>query len=663
MKDIGGEPAIGILLHRLGKACRLDDVRVACSRNPADDPLARFVQNLGVSVFRGDEDDALRRFTECAALAKAKVVVRITADCPLIDGDIVNQVVSVFHDTNADYVSNGYKKSFPDGLDVEVFTRESLDLADRVVEDSFLREHVTPYIHGLRVGALPTGKFKCEPVVHAADFSHLRWTLDTADDLEFIRAIVARLGPDAGWMEILALLSREPTLTNLNAAHSSSESVTPDLTKSGHRPSFLQSDQLFKRATKTIPLASQTFSKSYLQWPRGAAPMFLTRGRGCRVWDVDDNCYIDHVLGLMPIILGYADPDVNAAVSKQINDGVTFSMPHRLEFEVAERLVRLIPCADMVRFGKNGSDATTAAIRLARAFTGKERIAICGYHGWHDWYIGTTSRNLGVPAAVMKLTESFVYNDADSLKNLISGDPDNFAAVILEPAGVAPLEPGFLEATRAICDQYGSLLIFDEMVCGFRVALGGASEAHNVSPDLACFGKAIANGFPLSAVVGRRSIMQKMEDIFFSGTFGGEAVSLAAAAATIDKLESKNVPARLAKRGGTLTHRTNAVFERHGLHEFMKFSGNAWLPRLNISNSPIDVDVLKSLVRQEFIANGILLGATFGLSLAHDDDATTEQTISLVERAAMTIRDVLNSKEPSKALTGATIRSVFQVRP
>lgn len=662
MRSIGGKPAIEILLHRLGKARRLDAIWVACSTNPADDPLAAFVQTLGVPVFRGDESDALGRFVECCISAGAKNVVRITGDCPLIDADIVDQVVSAFHSSDADYISNTLERTYPDGLDVEIFSRAALERAALEARDSFLREHVTPYIHGSQGDAFPSGAFSTEQVRHSSDFSHLRCTLDTVEDLSFITAIVEKVGPDAGWQEIIALLTREPSLIDINASLCDPSTIKNDLTRTKRGPSFLKSGRLFARALKTIPLASQTFSKSYYQWPLGAAPMFMSRGRGCRVWDADDNCYIDHVLALLPIILGYADSDVNVAVSKQLRNGVVFSMPHPLEIEVSERLVRLIPCAEMVRFGKNGSDATTAALRLARAHTSRERVAVAGYHGWHDWYIGTTTRDLGVPEAVKALSETFIYNDADSLQILIEKDPENFAAVILEPIGNNPPEPGFLERIREICDQYGIVLIFDEIICGFRVALGGASEAYGVLPDLACFGKSMANGFPISAVVGRREIMRGMEEIFFSGTFSGETASLAAAAATIDKLERHNIPTRLTNRGAVLRSALNKTFSKHGFGNIMQIGGNDWRPQLEVKGSPIDPLLLNTIFRQELISSGVLFGASINLCLAHDHDEITSEMLTAVDRALSKLRRAVDSPEPSKALRGEPLHPVFQIR-
>ncbi len=316
-----------------------------------------------------------------------------------------------------------------------------------------------------------------------------------------------------------------------------------------------KSNAFFARAKKTIPLASQTFSKSSQQWVEGAAPLFLQSGKGCRVTDLDGNTYIDYVMGLLPVVLGYCDPDVDNAIRAQLDEGITFSLAHPKEAALAERLVELIPCAEMVRFGKNGSDVTTGAIRLARAHTGRSKVAICGYHGWHDWYIGTTTRSLGVPNAVRDLSANFPYNDAAALERLLKAEPESFAAVILEAGGTQVPAPGFLQRLRELTTHYGVVLVFDEVITGFRLHLAGAQAHYGVTPDLACFGKAMGNGMPISALVGRAEIMRKIEDIFFSTTFGGEVLSIAAALATIDKLQRENVIARLWRRGEQVARR------------------------------------------------------------------------------------------------------------
>lgn len=666
LADIAGQPAISWTLRRAKRSKRVDSVWLACSRSAADDPLAGYVADLGFPVFRGDEDDVLSRYAVIARKTDADVVVRLTGDCPLIDPDVIDRAVSRFLEGGADYVSNCLTRTFPDGLDVEVFSRAALERADAEAADPFLRMHVTPYIHGRLRDRLPWGQFTTAQVLNPIDFSHLRWTLDEPEDLAFLRRLVRGLPENFGWLDVVALLTREPGLLRVNHRHGLNEGVIRDLAKLQDRTNasrnFSASDAYFERASKTIPLASQTFSKSYQQWVRGAAPLFLKSGRGCRVTDLDQNTYIDYVLGLLPIVLGYGDPDVDEAICSALDDGIVFSLAHPKEAELAERLVRLIPCAEMVRFGKNGSDATTGAIRLARAHTERDKIAICGYHGWHDWYIGTTTRQLGVPKAVQRLSETFPYNDADALEGLLKKEPDAYAAIILEAGGAQVPAPGFLERLRELATKYGVVLIFDEIVTGFRMHLGGAQARYGVIPDLACFGKAMANGMPISALVGSASIMKKMEDIFFSTTFGGEVLSIAAAIATLEKLEGEDIVPRLWRRGEMLRDDANATLSECGLGELVSFGGEGWWPRIKFGELPVGKDLMVGLLRQEFCARGLLLGASFNLCLAHDNDGIVAETITAIDGAAGAVREALDSADPAAHLRGVPVRPTFSVR-
>ncbi len=426
---------------------------------------------------------------------------------------------------------------------------------------------------------------------------------------------------------------------------------------------FEKSMAALERAVQTIPLASQTFSKAAMSTVEGAAPLFLERGQGARVWDVDGNAYIDYVLGLLPVVLGYCDADVDGAIKAQLERGIIFSLATELEAELAERLVALVPCAEMVRFGKNGSDVTSAAIRLARAHTGRDKVALCGYHGWHDWYIGTTTRHLGVPQAVCNLSVSFPFNDADILERMLEAEPDGFAAVILEPMALEAPIPGFLEAVRALCNRYGVVLVFDEIVTGFRVHLGGAQAVFGVTPDLATFGKAMGNGMPISAIVGRRDIMHHMEDIFFSGTFGGEALSLAASLATLDKLERENGPARFALTGAALKAGVAGHIAGLELAEELAIKGGDWWPGvLPTGAGRGDAVLVGSLLKQELVAENILMGPTFNLCLTHCEGSLIEETVAGWGRAATRVAEALASNDPASRLRGKPMRPVFQVR-
>jgi len=663
MAEIAGRPAIWWTLTRVRRAAGLDAVWLACSDMAADDELADFARELGVPVFRGDENDVLSRFAAVAAETSAQAMVRLTGDCPLADPDVIGRAVAKYAAGGADYVSNHLVRSYPDGLDVEVFSRAALERAHAEAKHAFLRQHVTPYIHGRLKDRLPWGGFKTAQIVHEVDFSHLRWTLDEPEDLAFLRRLLPQLPAEFHWLEAVAAMTRDPDLFWINRRHKPNEGAMRDLAKgavNGRR--FDRSNQLFARAIERIPLGSQTFSKSHQQWVRGASPLFIQAGAGCRITDPDGNVFIDYLQGLMANVLGYGDPDVDAAIRAQLRDGMSFSLASTIEADLADRLARDIPCAEMVRYGKNGSDATSAAIRLARAHTGRDKVALCGYHGWHDWYIGSTSRHLGVPAAVRALSATFPFNDADALAAMLAREPDMYAAVILEPAGATAPVPGFLARLRALTERYGVVLIFDEIVSGFRMHRGGAQAFYGVTPDLAAFGKAMANGMPISAVVGRRGIMSRMDDIFFSGTFGGEALSIAAAIATIDKLARENAVERLWRRGDALIAASNRLFEKHGLAGVLRFAGDGWWPRLFITNPPVERQLMNSLLRQEFVAAGLLLAASYNLCLPHDSEAVMQETLAAFDAALGAVRGHLDAPDPAARLKGALVQPTFSVR-
>ncbi len=424
--------------------------------------------------------------------------------------------------------------------------------------------------------------------------------------------------------------------------------------------SLARSQEYLARARKVIPSCTQTFSKGPTQFVQGVAPLFLQRGRGSHVWDVDGNEYVDYVMALGPIVLGYDDPDVIAAVQRQLADGVTFSLAHPLEVEVAETLAKVVPCAEMVRFGKNGSDATSGAVRAARAYTGRDVVACCGYHGWQDWYIGTTTRRRGVPAAVCELTRTFTYDDVGSLERLFAEHPGRVAAVILEPVGVVEPTGDFLQRVAALTHANGAVLIFDEIVTGFRLALGGAQERFGVVPDLACFGKAMANGFPLSAVVGRREIMEVFDEIFYSFTFGGEALSLAAARATIAKLRERNVVEHLWRQGRALRDGYNALARELGLADRTQCIG--FPPRTVLTfrdRAGADSLAMKSLFQQEMIKRGILTSGGFTLCYAHSDE-DVRRTLAACRDALGILATALAGDRVEAMLEGPVVQPVFR---
>jgi glutamate-1-semialdehyde 2,1-aminomutase len=381
---------------------------------------------------------------------------------------------------------------------------------------------------------------------------------------------------------------------------------------------YQRSLELLKTAERVIPLGAQTFSKSRKTFPPGIAPLFATRAAGGRIWDADDNEYVDLVSALAAVNLGYADPAVNAAVTAQLERGTTISLSHPLEAQVAELIIDLVPSAELVRFGKNGSDVTTAAIRVARGFTGRDHVIVCGYHGWQDWFIGSMpTRSLGVPTAYADLVHPVPFNDLDIVERELKNHPT--AAIMLEVMTTTWPAEGYLSGLRELADRYGAILVFDEMVTGFRFANGGAQEYFGVTPDLATFGKGIANGYPLSALVGRADLMKVLETAFFSGTFGGELLSLTAAKVVLEKVRDTDVIARIARTGEALRAAVQAEITAAGADHILSLAGHpAWVFTM-WNGEARGVDELKYLFMQEMTARGVLMIASHNVMAAHSD--------------------------------------------
>jgi glutamate-1-semialdehyde aminotransferase len=421
-------------------------------------------------------------------------------------------------------------------------------------------------------------------------------------------------------------------------------------------PSIEKSNELYNRALGLIPSVTQTLAKGPTQWINGVAPKYLVKGKGSHVWDVDGNEYIDYMMGVGPLSLGYAYPKVDKAIRKQLEDGITFSMMHPLEVEVAEMMRDIIPNAEAVRYSKTGADVTSAAVRLSRAYTGKNKILCCGYHGWHDWYIAVTARNHGIPEAVQAISFTFNYNDIDSVKNSIDND---VAAIILEPVVFQEPKNDFLQKLADLCKEKGIVLIFDEMWTGFRMALGGAQEYFGIIPDLATYSKAVANGMPISILTGKKEIMQLAdEDIFFYTTFGGEALSLAATKATIEELRDKNVPKFLNEQGAKLKNGYNLIAQKLGM-DYTKAIGYNWRSMATFDEKAGDPLLQKSLMQQEMIKRGVLWQGFHNMSFSHSD-TDVEYTLQALEESLTILKQSVEQKKLKEMLRGEPVQPVFR---
>ena len=424
------------------------------------------------------------------------------------------------------------------------------------------------------------------------------------------------------------------------------------------------------RRHSLIPGGAHTYSRGDDQYP-ALAPEILVRGKGCQVWDQFDNRYLDWGMGLRSVILGYADVEVDQAAFEAAKKGINLSRVTIDELELAQLLTEIIPGAEMVKFGKNGSDATAAAIRLARAFTGRDLILRCRdnpFLGVHDWFIGSTVMNRGIPRSVADLTKTFAYNDLDEIDELINCFAGKVAAIILEPVGFQSPNPGYLVELKRRANDNGIVLIFDETITGFRLSIGGAQSYYGVTPDLSTFGKALANGYPLSALVGRREIMElggiehTSDRVFvMSSTYGAERASIAAGMTTIRKLQDSSILADNANVAENLVNSVRHSIDLFGLNNRIRVEGLSLLPKVTFLDDSQGEDfLLKTLFMQEMVIRGCLLPPYFmSVCAAHRQDEL-EITASAIHESLDFISNSGALDSPRDFVKGAEVKPVFR---
>ncbi len=432
---------------------------------------------------------------------------------------------------------------------------------------------------------------------------------------------------------------------------------------------FKNGHAMREKAHGLIPGGCHTYAKGDDQYPLNA-PSFITHGKGCHVWDTDGNEFIEYGMGLRAVTLGHAfDPVVEAAY-RQMKLGNNYTRPGAIEVEYAEQICAEIPCADMVKLAKDGSTVTTAAIKLARAYTGREDVAFCQDHpffSYNDWFIGTTAIRGGIPQDGASHSFGFRYNDIASLEAVFEANPDGIACVIMEPEREDPPADDFLGKVRELCTRHGAVLIFDEMITGFRWAIGGAQEVHGVTPDLGTFGKALANGFALSALVGKRDIMDlggihhdKDRVFLLSTTHGAENHAIAAAQETLRVYKNEDVVAVLDAQGRKLLEGAREAASSLGMAENFRVFGRP----CNLAFQTLDADgnnsqPLRTLFLQELIRNGVI-APSFVISYSHTDDDVA-RTVDAIEASLKTMQKALGD-DPHKFIVGDTIKSVYRTK-
>ena len=618
LKQLVGVPSIEILLARLARSKYVNEICLATTTSSENDILCNKVQNLGYRVVRGSETDVLERFWEAAIVTCADVIVRITGDCPLVDPRLVDDVIRFFLRSNSDYTTNTDPPTFPDGLDVEVFTMSSLEAAHRGAVSNYDREHVTPFI---RNGNFSKANFK-----YFEDFSAFRVTLDELDDLNLLQAVFEHFRPDIhfGFEEVISYLNKNPELVQTNSRLERNEGE-----KMG------SGQKLWRRAKEIIPGGNMLLSKRAEMHLPELWPSYFSKTKGCRVWDLDGNELIDtYYMGVGTNILGYSHPVVDDAVKEVISKGNMSTLNAPEEIWLAEKLLEINQWAGGVRFARSGGEANAIAIRIARAMSGKEGVAVCGYHGWHDWYL---SANLGaedslaghllpglstagVPASMRGVVHTFDYNDFDKLTQLVN--LNNIGVIKMEVMRSVAPEADFFKKIKQLCYENGIVLIFDECTSGFRETFGGLHQKFDVEPDIAVYGKTLGNGYAVSAVVGRSEVMQMAQNTFISSTFWTERIGSAAGLKTLQIMEElepwemlTNIGINVREIWSQLAQKYDVDISLGGIPAISTFSFN--------SKNAIKY---KTFITQEMLKKGFLAGTAFYACIKH-----TEEILNMYE--------------------------------
>lgn len=652
MSLIVRKPLIELLLTRLSNARSIDEIVVATSADTRNDILAKHVESIGYKVFRGSEDDVLDRYFRAAVAMSADVIVRITGDCPLLDPAIVDSTVSLRIQSDADYASNSAPPSFPDGLDTEVFTMSSLALAHAQATTAAQREHVTPYIR-------ESGQFRTANLISAIDVSFMRWTVDEPADLEVVRNVFNHFDPrtDFELSDIIALTKTNPELFAGNQHLRRNEGAT-----------LGTGQKLWKRAKNIIPGGNMLLSKRSEMFLPEQWPAYFSRAKGCQVWDLDGQRYIDmSLMGIGTNILGYGHPEVDDAVRSTIDSGNMSTLNCPEEVYLAERLIELHPWADMVRLARSGGEANAIAIRIARAAAGKSTVAICGYHGWHDWYLAANlgdDENLaghllpglapnGVPENLRGTVVPFSYNNIEELTEIIATRA--VGVIMMEVSRSTGPADGFLQQVRQLATKNGIVLMFDECTSGFRQTFGGLHKMYGVEPDMAMFGKALGNGYAITAVIGRREIMEAAQTSFISSTFWTERIGPTAALKTLEVMNNCQSWDSITKTGLEITKRWNNLAEKYGLA-----ITTAGLPSLtNFTFTSANNLEYKTLVTQEMLANGFLASNSVYVCTEHTPEIVDEYFVNL-EPIFKTLRECEDGRNILTLLNGPVCDSGFR---
>ncbi|KGA21248.1 cytidylyltransferase [freshwater metagenome] len=649
---IGPFFSLELLLIRLARAEKIDEIIVAIAEEEGHRELEELLSSMGYKTFVGETENVLSRIIGAGRKGKADIVVRITGDCPFIDPQIVDDVIELRSTAEVEYASNVSPSTFPDGLDVEVFTLAALERSLKLARDASDLEHVTPKLRS-------SGNFTTANLESKTPNSKIRITLDEVSDLTVLREIFDSFGgrTDFSCNEITNLFLERPGIFVANGHISRNEGVGMGL-----------GQKLWKHAKSVIPGGNMLLSKRSEMFLPDQWPSYFSKAKGCEVWDLDGKHYFDMAsMGVGTNTLGYGNNAVDEAVMRTIRNGNMSTLNCPEEVELADRLLEINPWAGMVRLARTGGEANAIAVRIARAATGKDKVAICGYHGWHDWYLSANladDANLdghllpglepnGVPRQLKGTVVPFEYNDLSKLKEIISAG--DVAAIKMEVFRSVEPEDNFLGEVRKLASEKGVILIFDECTSGFRETFGGLHIKYGVEPDIAVYGKALGNGYAITAVVGKSEVMHAAQASFISSTFWTERIGPSAAVATLSEMERMKSWDQITSVGDKVRSGWRSLADQYQLG--IKVSG---LPALSTFtfDSPLHLE-FKTYLTQQMLEGGFLASNVFYASVSHSEEIIASYFLAL-EAVFEKLAGVSNSDEVRSLLKGHVSHNGFK---
>tara|TARA_X000001036_G_scaffold112878_2_gene105722 strand:- start:412 stop:2457 length:2046 start_codon:yes stop_codon:yes gene_type:complete len=636
LQKINGKTIMQIIHSRLKKSNFIDKIVFAIPKNDKEKELKNHLKKNKFILFEGKDHDVLDRYYSTAKKFKSNIIVRITGDCPLIDYQLIDSMIKIFLNSKFDCVLNYSPPTFPDGLDAAIISKNCLYQAWKLSKTKFDREHVMPYI-------IRNSKFKKFNVTSKINFSAERWTIDEPVDLEVIRNVFKKFKSDINfpWKNVIKLRKKYPSifLANKNIKRDEGAEISNGL-------------KLWKRANNIIPGGSMLFSKKSELFLPGAWPSYFSKAKGSKIWDLDGKKYLDMCLmGVGTNILGYGNQEVDKKVLETVKKGNMSTLNCPEEVALAEKLIEMHSWADCAKFTRSGGEANSVAIRIARAATGKDKVAICGYHGWHDWYLAANlnkSDNLskmllpgllpvGVPSKLKGMTFTFNYNDINSLEKIIKNNKD-LCAIKMEVSRNTPPKKNFLKNVRELANKHKILLIFDECTSGFRQTFGGLHKHYGVNPDIAIFGKALGNGYAINAIIGRKEIMNYTNSTFISSTFWTERIGPSAALKTLEVMQKKKSWKVITKKGILMKKSLEKLAKKNNLK--IKFYGLSALLSFEIISK--NFFKYKNLITQELLKKSILATNSIYFCTEHNKEDMTNYLYHL-EKVFNLISDCENN--------------------